>query len=93
MTHPRRKETRPGPVAAAALGLSRWSPVPSCHRPTSDRAQEPRLDPGTIQVSARRSRHRAYAAVANPGPDCLEAGRIWALPITAGFVLRDILHP
>ena len=47
----------------AAPGPSRWSPLPSCCRPTSGRAQVHLLDPGTIQVSARRSRLRAYAAL------------------------------
>jgi hypothetical protein len=50
----------------AAPGPSHWSPLPSCCHPTSGKAQVHRLDPGTIQVSACRSRPRAYAAPESP---------------------------
>ena len=46
-----------------------------------------RLDPGTTQVSARRSRPEPMRHWASPG-----LAAFW-LRITAGIVLRDILHP
>ena len=43
-------------IVAAARRRSRWLRRPNDRRPTSDRVQCRRLDPDTIQVSARPSR-------------------------------------
>ena len=49
------------PGRVAVRGPNRSSRLPTDYRPTSDKVPTRPLDLGTSQVSARRSRPRAYA--------------------------------